>query len=156
MADRIRFHLDENVDPDVARALRRHGIDVTTTVETGLRTQNDTAQLAFIRQEGRVMVTHDTDFLRIAPLGRNKRTVWNIPLGKFRDVHFAVFPEELVETCLLAATPENGVMLDPFMGSGTGAVVARKLGRHFLGIELVPEYVDMARQRVSSTQLRLF
>jgi DNA modification methylase len=47
-------------------------------------------------------------------------------------------------------------MLDPFMGSGTGAVVARKLGRHFLGIELVPEYVDMARQRVSSTQLRLF
>ena len=90
------------------------------------------------------------------PLGRNKRTVWNIPLGKFRDVHFAVFPEELVETCLLAATPENGVVLAPFMGSGTSAVVARKLGRRFLGIELVPEYVDMARRRVSSTQLRLF
>lgn len=89
------------------------------------------------------------------PLGRNKRTVWNIPLGKFRDVHFAVFPEALVEICLLAGTPEQGVLLDPFMGSGTTAVVARKLGRHFLGIELVPAYVDMALQRVSRTQLRL-
>lgn len=66
MAKRIRFHLDEQVDPDVARALRRYGIDVTTTVEAGLRTQNDTAQLVFVRQQGRVLVTHDADFLRFA------------------------------------------------------------------------------------------
>ena len=90
------------------------------------------------------------------PLGRNKRTVWNIPLGKFRDVHFAVFPEELVEICLLAGTPENGCVLDPFMGSGTTAVVARKLGRRFLGIELVPAYVEMALERVRAIQPRLF
>jgi len=63
MTDRIRLHLDENVDPDVARALRRHGIDVTTTQETGLRTQSDIAQFAFIRREERVIMTHDTDFL---------------------------------------------------------------------------------------------
>lgn len=49
MAERIRFHLDEHVDPDIARALRRHGIDVTTTVEAGLRTRSDPAQLTFIR-----------------------------------------------------------------------------------------------------------
>ncbi len=66
MAERIRFHLDEHVDPDIARALRRYGIDVTTTVEAGLRTQNDAAQLAFIRQERRIIVTHDADFLRMA------------------------------------------------------------------------------------------
>lgn len=66
MAERIRFHLDEHVDPDIARALRRYGIDVTTTIEAGLRTQRDEAQLAFIRQERRVVVTHDADFLRFA------------------------------------------------------------------------------------------
>jgi predicted nuclease of predicted toxin-antitoxin system len=66
MAERIRFHLDEQVDPDVARALRRYGIDVTTTVEVELRTKSDAAQLAFVRQEGRVLVTHDADFLRFA------------------------------------------------------------------------------------------
>ena len=66
MTERIRFHLDENVDPDVGRALRRHGIDVTTTVSARLRTAGDAAQLEFIRAERRVMVTHDADFLRHA------------------------------------------------------------------------------------------
>lgn len=66
MANRIRFHLDEHVDPDIGRALRRHGVDVTTTVEAGLRTRSDSAQLDFILLEQRVMVTHDADFLRFA------------------------------------------------------------------------------------------
>lgn len=86
------------------------------------------------------------------PLGRNKRTVWDIPLGKFRDAHFAVFPEQLVETCLLAGTTRNDLVLDPFMGSGTTATVARKHGRYFLGLELVPEYAAMALRRVSEVQ----
>ena len=63
---KIRFHLDERVDPDIASALRRYGIDVTTTVEAGLRTLDDNAQLEYSRAERRVVVTHDTDFLRIA------------------------------------------------------------------------------------------
>lgn len=66
MADRIRFHLDEHVDPAVATALRRAGIDVTTTIEAGLRTKNDEAHLKFARNEGRVIVTRDQDFLRRA------------------------------------------------------------------------------------------
>ena len=66
MAERIKFHLDEHVDPDIARALRRYGIDVTTTVDAGLRTGNDPAHLDFICREGRVVVTHDADFLRYA------------------------------------------------------------------------------------------
>ena len=66
MTDRIRFHLDEHIDPDVARALRRYGIDVTTTVEAGLRTRSDLAQLEFATREQRVLVTHDADFLRLA------------------------------------------------------------------------------------------
>ena len=66
MTDHIRLHLDENVDPDVARALRRHGVDISATQETELRTGSDAAQLDFIRREGRVIMTHDADFLRIA------------------------------------------------------------------------------------------
>jgi predicted nuclease of predicted toxin-antitoxin system len=66
MADRIRFHLDEHVDPAIANALRRAGIDVTTTIEAGLRTQDDVAHLRFARNEARVIVTRDQDFLRLA------------------------------------------------------------------------------------------
>ena len=66
MADRIRFHLDEHVDPAIATALRRAGIDVTTTNEAGLRAKDDEAQLSFARAEDRVIVTRDQDFLRIA------------------------------------------------------------------------------------------
>jgi DNA modification methylase len=82
------------------------------------------------------------------PLGRNKRTVWNIALGKFRDTHFAVFPEELARNCLLAGTSEGDIVLDPFMGSGTTACVARQLSRHFVGLELVPQYAEMTMKRI--------
>ncbi|MCI0486281.1 MAG: site-specific DNA-methyltransferase [Blastocatellia bacterium] len=85
------------------------------------------------------------------PLGRNKRTVWNIPLGKFRDAHFAVFPEQLVEHCLLAGTSKGDLVLDPFIGSGTTAIVARKFERHFLGLELVEQYAEMALKRIKAT-----
>jgi predicted nuclease of predicted toxin-antitoxin system len=64
--ERIRFHLDEPVDPVIARALKRHGVNVTTTAEAGLRSQSDDAQINFARAEGRVIVTHDADFLRFA------------------------------------------------------------------------------------------
>lgn len=84
------------------------------------------------------------------PLGRNKRTVWDISLGKFRDTHFAVFPEGLVTNCILAGSREADLVLDPFMGSGTTAYVAKKLGRHFLGMELIPKYAEMAMKRVGS------
>ena len=69
MAGRIRFHLDEQVDVAIARALRRYGVDVTTTIEAGLRTAGDEEQLAYARREQRVLVTHDADFLRLAAAG---------------------------------------------------------------------------------------
>lgn len=82
------------------------------------------------------------------PLGRNKRTVWDIPLGKFREAHFAVFPEELVKNCILASAREEDIVLDPFMGSGTTAYVAKKNGRAYLGIELAQKYIRMAEKRL--------
>jgi site-specific DNA-methyltransferase (adenine-specific) len=85
------------------------------------------------------------------PKGRNKRTVWSISLSKFREAHFAVFPEPLVETCILAGCPDGGVVLDPFLGSGTTAVVAKRLGRKYIGIDCVAEYCEMARRRLRET-----
>jgi site-specific DNA-methyltransferase (adenine-specific) len=82
------------------------------------------------------------------PLGRNKRSVWSIPLSKFRQAHFAVFPEELAATCIAAGCPENGLVLDPFLGSGTTALAAKKLGRRYLGIDCAAEYCEMARRRL--------
>lgn len=89
------------------------------------------------------------------PLGRNKRTVWQIPLSKFPEAHFAVFPEKLVETCILAGTKTNGVVLDPFIGSGTTAIVAQRLGRRFVGIDCSEHYCSMAKKRLEKTQLSL-
>jgi len=79
VSDRIRFHLDENVDPDVGLALRRRGIDVTMTREMGLLGLSDEAQLAFARNEGRVIVTHDADFLRLASQSSDH---WGIAYSK--------------------------------------------------------------------------
>ena len=86
------------------------------------------------------------------PQGRNKRTVWSVPLSKFREAHFAVFPPRLVEACIRAGCPAGGVVLDPFLGSGTTAVVARELGRRYVGIDCVAEYCEMARRRLEAAQ----
>jgi DNA modification methylase len=85
------------------------------------------------------------------PQGRNKRTVWEIPLGKFREAHFAVYPEKLVETCLLASTKMDDIVFDPFTGSGTTGIVAIKHNRKFIGCELVPKYQKMAQKRIDNT-----
>lgn len=85
------------------------------------------------------------------PKGRNKRTVWSISLSKFRKTHFAVFPESLVETCLLAGSPAGGTVLDPFLGSGTTAVVAQRLQRNYLGIDCAEEYCEMAKDRLNTS-----
>lgn len=82
------------------------------------------------------------------PKGRNRRTVWEIPLSKFKDAHFAVYPEKLVEICLMASTRVNDIVLDPFAGSGTTGVVACKNDRKFIGIELVEKYQKMAQKRI--------
>ena len=66
----------------------------------------------------------------------------------YRGGHFAAFPPKLAETCLLAGCPPGGVVLDPFLGSGTTAAVAKQLGRHYIGIELNPEYCTLAEKRI--------
>ena len=83
---------------------------------------------------------------------RNKRSVWTITTKPFRGAHFAVMPEALVEPCVLASTRPDDLVLDPFTGSGTVAVVALKHGRNFVGVELNPEYAEIAKKRIESSQ----
>jgi DNA modification methylase len=85
--------------------------------------------------------------------GRNIRTVWEIPTQPYPDAHFATFPEELVRRCIAAGCPEGGTVLDPFLGSGTVALVARKQGRRSVGIELSPEYCALAARRLQQLSL---
>ncbi len=84
-----------------------------------------------------------------SPGGRNIRTVWTIPTQPFPEAHFAVFPEKLVEPCIKAGCTEGGLVLDPFTGAGTTAVVARRLGCRFIGAELNEEYCEIVAKRLS-------
>ena len=86
------------------------------------------------------------------PSGANKRCVWKIPTQSYSDAHFATYPEELVYTPIKAGCPKDGIVLDPFMGSGTTLKVARELGRNGIGIELNPEYIKMALKRINVSQ----
>lgn len=83
--------------------------------------------------------------------GRNKRTVWSINTKPFKEAHFAVFPPDLIKPCILAGCPEGGVVIDPFIGSGTTGMVAKELNRNYIGIELNPTYSEMAEKRIENT-----
>lgn len=85
---------------------------------------------------------------------RNKRSVWEIATKPFPEAHFATYPPELVETCILAGTKEGDIVLDPFGGSGTTGARAQEMGRNWLMIELNPQYIELAhRTRLVQRQL---
>lgn len=84
-----------------------------------------------------------------------KRDVWFVPTNPYRGAHFATFPRELITDCIKAGSPNGGIVLDPFMGTGTTAVVARMFGRDYIGFELNPEYIQIAEQRLKQ-ELGLF
>ena len=85
--------------------------------------------------------------------GANRRDVWTINPAQFKGAHFAVMPEELARLCILGGCPEGGVVLDPFLGSGTTGKVAQQYGRDFIGIELSAEYLELARDRFKQSRL---
>ena len=83
------------------------------------------------------------------PKGRIKRTTWDINTKPFKGSHFAPYPEELIECPIDAGCPENGIVLDIFMGSGTTGVVAKKQNKNYIGIELNRDYIDIANNRIN-------
>jgi DNA modification methylase len=91
--------------------------------------------------------TYDPSAVR-GPNDRNVRTVWDVNTQAYKDAHFATFPPSLVEPCVALATGAGDIVLDPFLGSGTTGLTALTLGRRFVGIELNPDYVEMAERRI--------
>jgi DNA modification methylase len=79
---------------------------------------------------------------------RNKRSVWTVTTKPYRGAHFAVYPFDLIEPCVKAGCPDGGVVLDPFMGAFTTAIVCKSLNRNFVGFELNPEYCEIGKNRM--------
>jgi len=90
------------------------------------------------------------------PNGKIPRDVMEVKTAKYSDAHFAVFPQELIEPHIKSSCPEDGVVLDPFIGSGTTAVVAEQLDRDWIGIDLNKDYVDMSYDRVENETKKIF
>ena len=89
------------------------------------------------------------------PNDRNLRSVWDVNTKPFPGAHFATFPPELIEPCILTSTERDDVVLDPFFGAGTVGLVSERLGRKYVGIELNSEYVAMATMRLSLAPKKL-
>lgn len=83
---------------------------------------------------------------------RNRRSVWTVATRPYKGAHFATFPPALIEPCILAGAPFNGLVLDPFTGSGTTAAVALQHGRRFIGCELNPDYIKLAEARIAAAE----
>ena len=140
-----KYHFDykaisEPIAPTTAERLKR-GLNGSNKFGKAIPGQAQQQTINRVREHGSI-----TDDM-INPL-RNKRDVWTINTVPFRGGHYAAYPPKLVETCLLAGCPEGGVVLDPFMGSGTTGMVAKQLDRHYVGIELNPEYTELAYARI--------
>ena len=83
---------------------------------------------------------------------RRKRSVWNVSTKPYKGSHFAVFPPELITPCILASSEENDIILDPFIGSGTTAMVAKELGRYYIGCELHEDYGNLIKNRIGEVR----
>jgi DNA modification methylase len=102
-----------------------------------------------IQKDGGGKIKNNESFINALQVEeRNKRSVWTVPTKGYSEAHFATFPPDLIEPCILAGCPAGGTVLDPFGGAGTTGLVSDRHGRNALLIELKPEYADMARKRI--------
>lgn len=127
--DAIREQYSEN-------SISRYSRKFTSNTASSMATQNPSVKI--------------DGYISANPMGKNKQTVWTVNTSCFNGAHFATFPEELIKPCILAGCPVGGTVLDPFFGAGTTGLVALKNDRKFIGIELNPKYVEIAKARLDS------
>jgi DNA modification methylase len=120
------------------------------SVYHGIDSRSDMGNIRYNgkRTEGEASANGQQSFVTINET-RNKRSVWTVTTKPYSGAHFATFPPDLIEPCILAGCPEGGIVLDPFMGSGTTAHTALRAGRQYIGCELNPEYIKLASQRLA-------
>lgn len=137
-----RYHFDHE-------AIKEPAVGQSKGASNSFRRSNSKRAVAHV---GQTMGTHRSDRDDIAYDGemRNRRDVWSVPVRSFKGAHFATFPPDLIEPCVLAGAPVGGTVLDPFGGSGTTAGVAIKNGRRAILCELNPEYAALVPARVAA------
>ena len=108
-------------------------------------------QRGYTNKEGKngQRAQHHGSDIETTPL-RTMRDVWQISTSQSNEEHYAIFPEKLIKPCILCGCPPDGIVLDPFFGSGTTAVVAKKYQRHFIGCEINPDYIKIAKKRIAA------
>lgn len=117
------------------------------------RSDNRTHMVHHRRIENETYREKYSDYMITPSEKRNKRDVWTVAVKPTKEAHFATFPEQLITPCILAGCPKDGIVLDPFMGTGTTAMVARKYQRHFVGFELNPDYMNIIHKKTQVTPL---
>ncbi|TDQ35251.1 DNA-methyltransferase [Aureibacillus halotolerans] len=137
-------------------AIKEKAVDGDPNPPRGSRGVTSSPNLGTRKQDLLGKRTYSGFNARYKPLlKRNKRTVWTVATRPRKEAHFATFPEQLIEPCVLSSCPEEGVVLDPFFGAGTTGKVAMRFNRRYLGIELNPAYIKIAENYLSGVQMEL-
>jgi DNA modification methylase len=129
-----------------ADAIKEQSTSKSKGIRFGSNKYGDDDDPKFATKSGNVSKEYDK---------ANKRSVWTVTTKPYAGAHFAVFPSDLIEPCILAGAPVGGIVLDPFMGSGTTAQVSQNLGRQYLGCELNIDYKPLQDKRLSQMSLEL-
>jgi DNA modification methylase len=132
-----------------ANAIREPGKEWKGAAGTFARHSGKATELSV---PGQRHVSHREDRSDRVPTGRNKRSVWTVSTKPYIGAHFATFPPDLIEPCILAGSKPGDTVLDPFNGSGTTGAVAIKHHRKYIGIELNPAYIELAYDRIGKSQ----
>jgi len=138
-----KYYFEQQLEPHKEVSIKARNSKLNQTTNIGANKSAVNVQLGDEKRGNRF----------IPEGGRNKRCVWKITTKPFKEAHFAVYPPELCETPIKAGCPQGGIVLDPFFGAGTTGVVAKKLGRDYIGIELNPEYIKIAEKRLQEVLL---
>jgi len=160
-----RYYFKQQFEPVKESSIKRLQRAYSNTSKYAVFDRKQNPLRGMYKRLGNVKCFDGGDHL-VAPFnplkGRNKRDVWVLPTAQFSakkygmDIdHFAVFPEEIPRICIDAGCPPGGAVLDPFMGSGTTAVVAMRMSRKWIGIELNPNYCELIVKRVKKLELPL-
>jgi len=112
---------------------------------------HDYKHSGYFKEDGSELFRRDGD----GKPARNRRSVWTVTTKPYKGAHFATYPPDLIEPCILAGCPPGGIVLDPFFGSGTTGEVAIKHNRRYIGLELNREYINLARKRIAGTAVML-
>lgn len=111
--------------------------------------------LTLVSSEGKAgTLRNDEGRIHVSDGKRNRRSVWTVSTRPFKEVHFATYPPKLIEPCILAGSREGDTVLDPFNGAGTTGLVSCQHGREYIGIELNPDYVEIATRRIEHERSR--